>query len=739
MANAEKTLSWILKGGLLLTPFLVFVVTRSLYFPFITGKNFAFRMLTEALAVVWVYAALRFPRFRPRSSPLAWALVALVAVMGLATVFSLSPYRSFWSNFERMEGYIGLLHLFLYFLLLASVFRTGRDWSVFFHTSIAASVIISLYAVLQLAGWLTIHQGGTRVDATLGNATYLAAYLLFHLFFLVWFFLTTSSRWRRAAYGAAFFLELVILYYTATRGAMLGFLGGLALLAFLLAVLERGAIRKFALAGLGVMILVPIGFFLFRNAAFVRESDVLSRFASISPTETTTQARFTIWKMAIHGWRERPVFGWGQENFVFIFSKYYAPSLWRQEPWFDRAHNVFLDWLTAGGVLGLGAYLSIYGAAGWLIFRAFRKGALDARSASVVAALLAGHFFQNLFVFDNLTSWMLFFAVIAYVQAVSLGNTGLSAAASRGRRRGAAGGMMPWIPPALTAGVGAAFLLTLYYANVKPILTAKSILGALRIERTHAPAGRVDALVAEFSEAIGRNTFGTAEAREQISQQAESILRDQAIAVQDKQKYFELAIRELESQRETFPSDMRAKAFLATLYSNAGQPAKAVEVVNEALAVSDRRPQFYFIAGEAYLNANDPEAALQALRRAYELAPDYPEAAKNLATGLILAGRVAEAEAFFAERFGGRVLGDERYALAYTQINRFDKAAEVWQALVASRPEDPRLHAALGVAYARSGRPAEGIREVERAIELEPGFRQQGEAIIQDIRAGRVR
>ncbi|MBI4122666.1 MAG: hypothetical protein HY462_01575, partial [Parcubacteria group bacterium] len=146
MLQTEKTLSWILKGGLLLTPFLVFIVTRSLYFPFITGKNFTFRILIELLGVVWVYAALKFPSFRPRSSAVLWAVVAFIGVLGVATIFGLSPYRSFWSNFERMEGYIGLLHLFLYSILLISVFKTERDWRAFFYTTVGASALAAVYA-----------------------------------------------------------------------------------------------------------------------------------------------------------------------------------------------------------------------------------------------------------------------------------------------------------------------------------------------------------------------------------------------------------------------------------------------------------------------------------------------------------------------------------------------------------------------------------------------------------------
>ncbi len=745
MSPTEKYLSWILKGGLLLTPFLVFIVTRSLYFPFITGKNFAFRILIEILAVIWVYAALRYERFRPRFSWLGAAVVVFIAVMGLAVIFSLSPYRSFWSNFERMEGYIGLLHFLAYFLILGSVFAGERDWRIFFSTSLAASVAISFYAVLQLAGRLAIHQGGTRVDATLGNATYLAAYLLFHIFFLLWFLLRSRELWLRVGLGAVLAFELVILYFTATRGAILGLLGGFIVLGLLLALLERGTLRRIALAGLGIVVLIPAVFFFIRDTSLVKSSDVLIRFASISPSETTTQARFTIWNMALQGFKERPILGWGQENFIYVFSKYYDPSLWRQEPWFDRAHNVFLDWLTAGGVLGLLSYLAMFAAAGWLLVSALRARTIDAVTFGIFSSLLAAHFFQILFVFDNLTSYLLFFGVLAYVHSTAAGfASGAEIAASGGRSKPKAVSLRGLELPlgatvGVTALVAAGMILLLYFANIRPIMAAKSILDALRLNQVHEPAGKVDAMMLEFRQGLELRTFGTMELREQISQTSNFILRDSSIALQDKEKYIEFAIQELEAQRTAVPSDVRAKAFLSTLYVAGGRPADAIRVVDEALAISQRRQQFYFIAAEAYLNAGDNQRAVEVLSRAYDLAPDYPEAITNLAVVYILSGKDEEAELLFEKHFGTRVVAREQYAQAYLQIGRFDKAAEIWEVMAAANPNDARLHAALGVAYARSGRPQEGIREIEKAIELEPNFKSDGEMIIQSIRSGQIR
>lgn len=728
---AEKTLFWVLKGGLLLTPFFIFIVTRSMYFPFITGKNFLFRIFIEGLVALWIWGALAYPRLRPHVSPVLWAAIAFTVVMGAATLFALSPYRSFWSGYERMEGYLGLLHLVAYFVLLVSVFITERDWRLFFTTSLSASVLVSFYAVMQLAGKFDIHQGGTRVDATFGNATYLAAYLLFHLFFLIWFFLRTSSVGWRIGYALVFALEAFILFHTATRGAMLGFLGGIFVFGVLLAFLARGGLRKIALGGIGIAVLVPVLFFLVKDTSFVRENEVLVRFASISPQETTTQSRFTIWRMALRGAEERPILGWGQESFIYIFSKYYEPSLWRQEPWFDRAHNVFLDWLTAGGILGLGAYLSMFGAALWALWRALRASRIDVVTACLFAALLAAHFFQNLFVFDNLTSYLLFFAVLAAIHALTRDAAGSEGAGSGFWHASAPG----WARGFAGVLVAAGFVAALYSANAKPMRAAASILTALQANQTTEVAGKVDRLITAFQSGIDQKTFGTRELREQLAQVGVGIGSDASIAEQDRQKFLDFAIREVEAQRSGEPTDIRAKAFLATLYATAGRPTDAITVANEALALSDKRVPFYFIAAEAYANAGDVDRALGALKTAYELAPEYPEAVKNYGIILILAAKDAEAEALFEKAYHTKIPREQSLAEAYARRNRFDKAVAIVEAIAKASPTSAEAQANLGSMYFRASRPDDAIRAFEEAIRLEPRFKAQGEEIIKQIRA----
>lgn len=740
MHQIEKTLSWIVKGGLLLIPFIPLIVTRSMYFPFITGKNFTFRILIELLAVFWIGLMALSPRFRPKISPLAIFYGLFITILILATVLGLSPYKSLWSSYERMEGLFGHLHLFLYFFMLGSVFTALKDWRLFFNTSIVVSAIVTIYGFVQLAGGAVIHQGGTRVDATMGNATYLAVYLLFHLFLIAIFFFQTRESWLKGIYGALFFLESIVLYFTASRGPLLGFLFGAAVFALLFAFLEKGRIRKIAIGVLFAALLIPTVFFFVKDTEVVRSSDTLGRFVNMLG-DPAARGRFTIWKMAFQGWQERPVLGWGQESFIYVFSKYYDPSLWQNEPWFDRAHNVFLDWLTASGILGLGAYLAIFGAALFLCFRSFQNGRIDRFMFAGVLALLSAHFFQNLFVFDNLTSYLMFFAVLAWVHRSSIGEGGREGDAAASPVLVPQKKEVPISSPPnmivvfsvmLLAGVFAVYAIFTF--NIKPVRTASFIINALKAAANPDPAGKVDAVQEELSKGIGLNTFGTPEAREQANQIGNNIIQNPAIAPQDKKKYLAFVIDEMEKQRKDEPFDVRAIAFISNAYLAAGRYGDVLATIDEALKISKNRQNFYFVAGEAYLSGGQPDKAIEALRAAYGLDPQYSEAVHNLAIVLILSGKAKEGEDILEKHFGSRIVAEPKYVIAYRNIGDLEKVTRVLEKLVAASPQNAQYRAELGSSYFQIGRNSEAIAELQKAIELEPRFREQGEKIIEQIR-----
>ncbi len=332
--------------GLFSIPFIPFLVSGSLFFPYITGKAFTFRIIVEIILASWLLLALIDKSYRPKLSPILYSLGAFLAVITLADLLGESPLKSFWSNWERMEGLVTMLHLGAYFLVASSVFKEV-DWKRWWNTSLCASFLMVIVA------WKEVFEAvGQRVDGTFGNPTYLAVYLLLHVFIAV-LFLWRERRNKMLlwTYSILILSQIYILYNTGTRGAMLGLIGGVIVVAFLnLRNKTDAGIRKASIVTLLLVFVLAGGFWAARNTAFVQGSPFLVRFANITTQELQSGGRSFIWPMAVEGVKERPLLGWGQENFNYIFSTHYDPAMYGLEPWFDRAHNIFLDWAVAGGI-----------------------------------------------------------------------------------------------------------------------------------------------------------------------------------------------------------------------------------------------------------------------------------------------------------------------------------------------------------------------------------------------------
>src|SRR3989344_4503480 len=165
----KQTLHTSIIVGLFLIPFIPFLASSVFFFPFITTKAFAFRIIVEIVFALWLLLALSDKEYRPKRSNLLYAVFIFLGVIGLADIFGVDPIRSFWSNFERMEGYITLFHLGMLFMVMGSVFKE-IEWKRWWNASLGASFLMVLFCLLQIIGLKTINQGGVRVDGTLGNA-----------------------------------------------------------------------------------------------------------------------------------------------------------------------------------------------------------------------------------------------------------------------------------------------------------------------------------------------------------------------------------------------------------------------------------------------------------------------------------------------------------------------------------------------------------------------------------------
>ncbi|MBX4209607.1 O-antigen ligase family protein, partial [Candidatus Parcubacteria bacterium] len=717
-------------GGVFSVFIIPFLVPGNLFFPFITGKGFFFRAVVEIAFAAWLLLALRDRSVRPRRSILLWAFAAFVLVIGVADVFGVNPWKSFWSNFERMEGYITIIHLFLYFITASAMLSAERLWKRFLEFSIWSSAIVSVYGLFQLAGKIAINQGGVRVDATFGNATYLAIFLVFNIFFAL--ILISRERqeggktWKSVAYGCIAALHSVILYHTATRGAMLGLLGGLLLSAILIALFDKGERKMRIAAGsiVGAVIVLVLGFMAVRNAQFVAHSPVLSRFASISWNETKTQARAYIWPMAIEGWKEKPILGWGQENFNYIFNRNYDPRMYWQEQWFDHAHNAVLDWLVAGGILGLVTYLSLFVSALYLLWR--KASDTTFTEKALFTGLLAAYFFHNLFVFDNIVSYILFMSVLALIHFKS---TRLAKPIAVDAEELDVADMRMAGPVALIA-----LVFVLYFFNWRGYATNTALIDALRAVSVSPVQSQ--AALDSFARSLSYDTLGRPEVVERIVEAVQR-MNTADVPIEIRQKFAELAKNAVDGQIAKFPGDARYETFAGSFYSLYGQSADAEKHFVAASDLSPRKQSILFQLGSLYLSTKQFDKAIATFKKAYDLEHSYADAAKYYAVALVYAGREAEARQVLTGAKLDTSMTDDTFLRAYIDLGRWDKAIGILKARIAADPKDTASRQNLAAAYFQAGNKAAAIATVREMIAIDPSFKATGEQYIQAIQSSK--
>ena len=631
-------------------PFWPFNFTDSFFFPFITGKAFYFRILVEVAFFSWVILAFLDQKYRPKFAPLNIGITLFVVIALIADLVGVNPVRSIWSNFERMEGWLVIVHLWGFYLAAVNVFGYGEEgkrvWHRWFNFSLVVACVVTVYAFVQLLGGAQIHQGSARLDASLGNAAYLAVYLLMHIGISMYMFFVArakqikNAKFLQWAYPVLAVVFSFIIIQTQTRGTIIGLVGGILLALALYAIFGKGQskVSRWVSTGvIGLIIVLGVVFWLNRDTAFIKNTPSLDRIASISISDTKTQARAYVWPMAIKGFVERPILGWGQENFNYIFNSNYNPKMWNQEQWFDRAHSVFLDWLVASGSVGLLAYLALY----VLALMAIWKSDLKIGKKSVLTGLIAGYAVHNVFVFDNLASYVFFFGILGFVGSLSRRSKNESQKATA--KSAAKVFSLDFIEYVVLPIVIVAFAAGIYFLNIRTIQANTRLISALRSCQSN---GAADSVL--YSRALSMSPVANQEIREQILSCAGNVISG-SYPSQTKQAFFDLATSAIDSQVATTPLDARIYVLGGAFMNRVGQLNQAEPLLIKAHELSPAKQSVTFLLATTYVNIGKESQAVELLKQAYESDPTYEEAKLAYISSLIYSGREAEARSLFKD------------------------------------------------------------------------------------------
>ena len=487
----ERSLVVAVRGLLALVLLLPLVALSDVVYPFVAGKALGMRVTAALAFAAWAALALARPAWRPPRSRLLLLLALWAGVSVVAALFGASPQRSLWSYYGRMQGLFDLAHWLAFAVMAASVLRTTRDWRAMLLWNQAVGLATALQAAWA-AGLPDLADGplwAAQASGRMGNPGFLGAYLqavaLFALVFLaaaLWRPIRAPEplcgRWPRippplrrataaAFHGATLAAALWGLLLSGSNGAAAGFAAGAACAALLLALATPS--RRLRIAAYTVVgSLLAGGAGIGGVAAWRFQSEapgggplfgvvLLERLTNPAELAVSAGARLDNWRAGLAAFAERPLLGWGPDNYLAAAGAHLGPDSNRNLPsrgaaneGRDHAHNVLVEEAATKGVAGLAAWLALWGATAAAAVGAARRAKPGDRALVVgAAAALAGWFVQSLAWFYFPAAWLVHLLPLAFLaRCEASAEVAAEVAARPEPMRG-----LPW--PRLAAGAAA--------------------------------------------------------------------------------------------------------------------------------------------------------------------------------------------------------------------------------------------------------------------------------------------
>ncbi len=431
----SRVSNWISKDFLLLAIKITVILT--LFTPLILApgglnhseypKILFLRVLIEIASIFYLLLLLLYPnpRYLPRPSLIFWAVLTFFGVLLLSTLTALNLYRSFFGDFGMFtstDGLITLLHLLALFLIASGLFRKIEDWFYLFRWVVAIGTISSFAGILQKMNIVKLYGLDLpRISGTLGNPDYFAAYILF-VIFLGGFLASIETKVKlKILWSALSIFNFIALILAGGRGSWLGMIAALIFLTVLWLVFysfKNSKMKRLVLFGLLVLSLLFL--FVVLNQERIPEGRNLLTQRALSMLDFhSLDTRMAVWELVIGAWKDNPFLGWGLESTSFFYDKYFTSDLLKTIPErlnFTRAHNKVLDLLLNAGLFGVLSYFFIFGSLFYLIFK--RKNKIGALPSSLLAALFTAYFVQNLFIFDNASTYLTFFLLLGFANNI---------------------------------------------------------------------------------------------------------------------------------------------------------------------------------------------------------------------------------------------------------------------------------------------------------------------------------
>ncbi len=666
----------------------------------------------------------------------------LMGFIGLAQYFNI-PVIIKSGGGIRMTGTIGnaaffagylLLNLFLVFYLF---FRRTFKLKLFAFYWIGLDLVMLGYEFFLHY----VRKGEGFISTLISYKIFICSFLGFQLIIFLVYYFKNKKKLDLSRYflGLISIFLIFILYLTQTRGALLA-LYLVFLLIFLAKIFlvreQEKKLRIFFAAGFIILIALPLLLYFNREANWIKNNSTLNRIATISLNDITTESRLAAWRASWKGMLDKPILGWGVENYKIAFNKYFPAEIFRDQGsqlWFDRAHNIIFDVGITAGFIGLAIYILIYLAS----FGQARKEYQESKDFSqsyLLFIFLLGYLFQNLFVFDTLNSELLLFLILGFIVYLDLRKNIIEPKKES----------QPDYNLAVFFILFLIFSAVAYNLNIKTWqgnrLIAKHLLKKAQLKTVEYNQEAVDYI----KKSINKSKIGRFEARQQLANFTNDLAKKSAANTLEISELSKYVIQELKNSIKEEPLNIRHQLFLTTVYNatykfDQTRLNDAINLLTEIIPLSPARPQIYFERGQSYINLGQYDKGITDFKKGVELSPWADESYWNLAAAYILAGEQEEADKIFIllkdRGFSFNSLDNlNKLVNIYGRVKNWQKVVETLQNLVALDPDNGGYHARLAAGYKELGDKENAKKEVLKAMELDPSLKEEGAIFLEYLK-----
>ena len=369
--------------------YLSLLVPRYLSFGALFPKVIIFQMLVEGALGGYLLLLITDKRgkYTPFLTPTHFFLLIVGLVVAIAALISPDPHSSLFGSIMRSDGLLFLFHGGIYLFLLSWLIKEKRYFEFLYKISLLAGLSTLIFIPL-LPLFLPTSEYGP-IQYILGNVNFFAHYLILLSCISSYFILTKPRVWN--ALTLLVFLPFIIM----TRSSTAFFIS--VFLCFTLAwVYSRKLFYTLSLIGLGIALYLTIK----GNTQLLGH---LGAWQGIF-------ARGQVWRSAATVvLSQSPLvgFGWGNNEIMWNSSGeyYFSGAYGGVNELFDKMHNVFVEFLSGAGILGVITLLAFWGNVIFISFTRYRKRRDNVSLFFLLSFSL--HLFFLLFHFDTLMSYIL--------------------------------------------------------------------------------------------------------------------------------------------------------------------------------------------------------------------------------------------------------------------------------------------------------------------------------------------